>query len=59
MVTDKEGQHSDSGVKRGSVIWMVPEQNHALLDMHKRKETGGTVRYGVSDGSFGEKGRGG
>lgn len=25
--------------------------------MHKKKETGGTVRYGVSDGGFGERGR--
>lgn len=57
MVIEKEGQHSDSSVKQVSFIWMDPEQTYALLDMHKKKKTGGTVRYGVSDSGFGERGR--
>ncbi len=29
----------------------------ADFKMYKKSETGGTVRYGVSDGGFGERGR--
>lgn len=54
---EKEGQHSDSSVKQVSFIWMDPEQTYALLDMHKKKKTGDTVRYGVSDAGFGERRR--